>query len=232
MRTEPKARRASRQSAEPRRRSGAGESTSESILDVAEQLFSERGFDSVSVKEIAHNAAVNVALIYYHHDSKETLYRHVIQRFVTQLLGLASANIDAATTPEDAIRGITRAQYAMLRVRPHMPRLLIRELIDYHAAHAVGALRQHVAVLFARLCSVIAAGQEEGLFRRDLDPRFAAFSTIAQLPYFFIAQPALLLITSHPQSGRPASHGGFEEAFATHAGDFAVAALRNPSFKP
>lgn len=197
--------------------------SAESILDAAEHLFADRGFSAVTIKEIAQSAGVNAALLYYYHDSKETLYRHVIERFVADLVRGATARLEAAADAEDAIRGVTRAQFDMLSVKPHLARLIVRELVDYHASHAVGALRDLGATLFRRLCRIISDGQARGVFRADLDPRFAAFSTIAQLPYFYIARPALEALASGASQ-----HPDEAAAFARHAGEFAVAALRAP----
>jgi TetR/AcrR family transcriptional regulator len=198
-------------------------STSDSILDAAEELFAARGFDAVPIKDIAKRAGVNVALIYYYHDSKQTLYKHVIERFVRELVKRATARLNVSHDPESAIRGVAAAQFEMLSAKPHFPRLIVRELIDYHAEHAVGALRELGAHIFKRLCDIIADGQARGVFRREVDPRFAAFSTIAQLPYFFVARPALGAISA--ATGQPLDEKT-AAAFAQHAGDFAVAALR------
>ena len=43
------------------------------ILNVAERLFAEEGFDGTSVRDIAKNANVNVAMISYYFGSKEKL---------------------------------------------------------------------------------------------------------------------------------------------------------------
>ncbi|MFK4985547.1 TetR family transcriptional regulator, partial [Klebsiella pneumoniae] len=45
----------------------------EQILAVAERLFSEQDFDAVSVRDIAKEANVNVAMISYYFGSKEKL---------------------------------------------------------------------------------------------------------------------------------------------------------------
>lgn len=198
-------------------------SSADTILDAAEQLFAARGFNAVPIKEVAAKARVNVALIYYYHDSKEALYRHVIERFVAELTRRVTERVNAAPDAEAAIRAVTRAQFEMLSSKPHLPKLIVRELVDYQASHAVGVLRELGATLFRRLAGIIREGQSRGTFRADLDPNFAAFSTIAQLPYFFIARPALgVLALGDAQL--------FDDAtaaeFARHAGDFAVAALR------
>ncbi|MGQ0640149.1 MAG: TetR/AcrR family transcriptional regulator [Gemmatimonadaceae bacterium] len=205
------------------------QSTADAILDAAEQLFAERGFAAVTIKEIAGKAHVNVALIYYYHDSKETLYKHVIERFVSELVRAATSKLKAAESPEDAIRGVTTAQFAMLSTRPHLPRLIVRELVDYQASHAVGVLRDLGANVFRQLVARIREGQARGVFRSDLDPRFAAFSTIAQLPYFFVARPALGALALGESN---LSDDATAAAFARHAGEFAVDALRAPPPPP
>jgi AcrR family transcriptional regulator len=56
------------------------EQTKDRILNAAERLFSERGIDGVSMREIAAAAGVQLALISYYFRSKEGLYRSVFHR--------------------------------------------------------------------------------------------------------------------------------------------------------
>ncbi len=48
------------------------------ILEVAEQLFAEKGFDGTSVRDIAGKAGVNLAMISYYFGSKEKLMASLI----------------------------------------------------------------------------------------------------------------------------------------------------------
>lgn len=50
------------------------------ILDVAERLFADRGFDVVSLRHITTEAAVNLAAVNYHFGSKDALIDEVIGR--------------------------------------------------------------------------------------------------------------------------------------------------------
>ena len=52
----------------------------EFILDAAERLFAEQGFEAVSVREISKAADINIAMVSYYFGSKEKLYEEVIQR--------------------------------------------------------------------------------------------------------------------------------------------------------
>ncbi len=54
--------------------------TKDLILDAAEQLFAENGFDATSLREITARAGVNLAAVNYHFQSKEALLLAVMGR--------------------------------------------------------------------------------------------------------------------------------------------------------
>ena len=49
------------------------------ILEVAEELFAEKGFEGTSVRELARKARVNVAMISYYFGSKEELFASLVE---------------------------------------------------------------------------------------------------------------------------------------------------------
>ena len=51
----------------------------ETIIDSALELFSTKGFEGTSVREIAADAGVNVAMINYYFGSKEKLFESVVE---------------------------------------------------------------------------------------------------------------------------------------------------------
>jgi AcrR family transcriptional regulator len=59
----------------------------EQLIAIARGAFAERGFDGVSVEEIAARAAVSKPVVYEHFGGKEGLYAVVVDREVQQLLG-------------------------------------------------------------------------------------------------------------------------------------------------
>ena len=59
--------------------------TKDRLLDAAENLFASKGFDDVSIRELAAAADVNVAAVNYHFQGKDNLFQQVIlRRFVVQ----------------------------------------------------------------------------------------------------------------------------------------------------
>ena len=65
------------------------------ILDAAESLFMEYGFDGTSMRLITGQAGVNLAAINYHFGSKELLFQEVFRRRLTDLNRRRIAVLDA-----------------------------------------------------------------------------------------------------------------------------------------
>ncbi len=64
------------------------EETKNRILDIAKRHFSDRGFDATRVDDIAGDAGVNKALIYYYFKSKQAILDHLIQTLFDDLKSL------------------------------------------------------------------------------------------------------------------------------------------------
>ncbi len=56
------------------------QNTREKVLDTAERLFAENGFDSTTMRHLVSKAGVNLAAIHYHFGSKQVLLDEVILR--------------------------------------------------------------------------------------------------------------------------------------------------------
>ena len=194
----------------------------EEILDAGERLFARQGFGPTTIKEIGAETGLNPALLYYYFGSKEALYKAVLHRMVSGLVARGSGAIDAAAAPADAIRALVGAQVEFLLSHPHAPRLFMREMMDHDARHAEAAILQLAVGLFKRLCDVIERGQRDGQFRADVEPRFAAVSTISQAVYFTLARPAVAIFLGLVPAGVP---DATVREFGRHAGEFVVRAL-------
>jgi AcrR family transcriptional regulator len=69
----------------------AGASARERILEEAQRVFANYGFDGASMRQIAEAAGVPVALVSYHFGSKEGLYRAVFYRRVPAIIDQRAA---------------------------------------------------------------------------------------------------------------------------------------------
>lgn len=77
-------------------RGASGASTREAILDVAERICAEEGFEGLSVRNISEAARVNVAAITYHFGGKGQLFEEMFRRRVVPLNQQRLALLDAA----------------------------------------------------------------------------------------------------------------------------------------
>jgi AcrR family transcriptional regulator len=196
--------------------------TSDAILDAAEELFAKQGFAATTTKQIGSAAGVNPALIHYYFGNKEGLYRALLRRLFESIMSRGAEQLATSPPPDVAVRALVGVQSDTMVAHPSFPRLLARELVDHGMTHAGDSLSRLSETLFRRLCELIRGGQEAGLFRRDMDPRFAALSTISLVPYFHIARPAVgILLDSGPEGPDEAAM----RAYGRHAADFALAAL-------
>lgn len=69
--------------------------TRERILDAAERLFMEHGYDGTSMRMITGEAGVNLAAVNYHFGSKEVLMQEVFRRRLGWLNRERTAALDA-----------------------------------------------------------------------------------------------------------------------------------------
>ena len=87
--------------------------TTERILDAAERLFADHGFEGTSIRDIVDSAKVNLAAIHYHFRSKEALLEAVLTRRISVVNGarlerLQAAEAEAAPEPP-SVEAILRA---------------------------------------------------------------------------------------------------------------------------
>lgn len=112
------------------------------LLDAAEELFSERGFDGTSVRELAVAAGCNVASVNYYFGGKEKLYEEVWRRHMLLLRDSRAASIDkvmAETGGAPSLEALLHS-FAYAFIGPlvdnsggrRIIRLMAREMIDPH----------------------------------------------------------------------------------------------------
>ncbi|MGQ7792043.1 TetR/AcrR family transcriptional regulator [Faunimonas sp. B44] len=93
---------------------GSGQASSrERLLDAAEELFAEVGFNGASVRQIVERASVNLGAIPYHFGTKENLFKEVMLRRARPLRAERQRMLEAlfAADPEPALEDLL---YAML----------------------------------------------------------------------------------------------------------------------
>jgi AcrR family transcriptional regulator len=112
------------------------------LLDSAEVLFCEHGYDSVSVRDIAASADCNVASINYYFGGKEKLYHDVWLRYLLimrdiriECINEVMSQNEGKSRLEDLLKAFSEAFVGPLVDESKARRfckLMAREMIDQH----------------------------------------------------------------------------------------------------
>lgn len=114
----------------------------ERLLDAAEELFCEGGFEGTSVRDIAASAGCNVAAVNYYFGGKEKLYEEVWRRHLIPIRDARIAGIkkvlsqsEGQYTLEDLLRSFAETFVGPLveaSRTSRLSRLLAREYMERH----------------------------------------------------------------------------------------------------
>ncbi|QKJ64336.1 TetR/AcrR family transcriptional regulator [Flavobacterium sp. M31R6] len=138
------------------------------ILHVAEKLFAEKGFDGTSIRDIAKEAKINVAMVSYYFGSKEQLLESIILNRVTDI----KLQLDILT-----LEDLNPLQKIQKLIELYIDKINSNRCI-YKIMHFEFSSSQRVINLQAftdlkkgnlkSIESIIQDGQEKGIFRKDI----------------------------------------------------------------
>ena len=143
----------------------AGASAPERILAKAERVFARFGYDGASLRQIAEAAGVPVALVSYHFELKDGLYRAVFYRRVPTIVEQRLAGLAIAMSEADLDRRLELIVKAlvmpMLRLRardkdPSWGRLLAHETTDPNS-EARGIIRDLIDPIAHKLMEALSS---------------------------------------------------------------------------
>jgi AcrR family transcriptional regulator len=104
-----------------------GRRTANRILDVAEDLFAQNGYEATSLRDIATQAGLQQPGLYKHFASKEDLYRQVYERALRPMTDLMDQLLAA---PDGGFDELTDRMTDLLAEHPTIARLLVRAVIS------------------------------------------------------------------------------------------------------
>ncbi len=78
------------------------------LLEIACRLFSERGFSGTSLRDIAEEAQITKAALYYHFPNKEALFTKIVLESLQALVTTVREACEHAATPEEKVRVFMR----------------------------------------------------------------------------------------------------------------------------
>lgn len=158
------------------------ELTKAKILDAAEAEFAIAGLTAARTESIAAQTGVTKAMIYYYFDSKEDLYRAVMERCFNEDLKLVDALRLDELPPQEALVIALRAMLQKMSVNPQMASIFALEAIQNQGKYYP---KQTSEILYGKLMCLLEQGVADGVFRQ-LEPRHTAINIVGSCAFYFI----------------------------------------------
>ena len=140
------------------------------ILDVAEKLIANKGFEGTSVRDISANAKINVAMISYYFGSKEKmmsyLYRYRVQK--TRESFAEFAEVIKEGKPEMQMKELIKFVIRQLFKFSYFHGFVTQEL--RHTQHLKDDLLEFYTTFTAKIDEVIKKGVASGVFHNAPKP--------------------------------------------------------------
>jgi TetR/AcrR family transcriptional regulator, fatty acid metabolism regulator protein len=145
------------------------------ILDAAIRVFARQGFHATRVSDIADEAGVAYGLVYHYFKSKEEVLNELFSERWSLLLAAIEETDQQDGSPREKLGAVAAFIVDSYRHDPELMKVIIVEVT--RAANSFG--RTHLPEIrraYESIAKIVVEGQEEGAFRRDIDPIFASMS--------------------------------------------------------
>lgn len=161
------------------------------ILETAERLFAEFGYDGVSINTIAEQAGGSKGNIFHHFGSKDALYQTVLKSACAESTQLLDELVSTDGSMAERLTHFAQAHINLLNKHHHLTRLVQRELLENGAHRGKELAEQVCGENFARLVEILREGQARGELRADRDPALIAHLLVGSNIFFFQARDIL-----------------------------------------
>ena len=140
------------------------------IIETAERLFAARGFDGTSVRDIAEEAGINIAMISYYFGSKEKLMEAIFEVKIGKVqLRVEELLKDKTMSPIQKINILIEEHIERVMKSQQFYRIMICEQVSNSNTAITDKIKQLKLKNAALISELIKEGQKQGVFKRKVD---------------------------------------------------------------
>jgi TetR/AcrR family transcriptional regulator len=161
------------------------------ILSAATRLFAERGYDSVSIADIAGSARVSKANVFHHFHSKEELYFEVMRNASVDQAIYAEGLTHRPGSFADKVADFVNFQMRWMFEDECRTWLLMRESAERGHSRARRLGQQVFQRNFTAVVQIFEEGRRQGEFSDRVDPAAAAMLLFGATNLFFRSREVL-----------------------------------------
>jgi TetR/AcrR family transcriptional regulator len=160
------------------------------ILQAAEALFAERGFNATRLEDVAERVGIRRASIVYYFKDKRELYEVVLESVFSGLLERIAEALSGPEPLMDRIEAGVSAWIDYVGRRPSIARLILRESANATPEHRSAVLK-HTRPFFSLIEREVFQ-REDDLPTAEVDPVHIASTIAGATIFFFAAMPSLV----------------------------------------
>ena len=152
----------------------------EAILDAAERVFGEEGYDATKVQRIAEQSGVSLTTLYSVFESKWEIYRAVHRRRLSEVMHLAQGITEGDASALETLIAGTRMQLQFFMSQRDYTKMQLKEVTAWSSIELLRSPEQveGLGMALEQFASLFRRGIEEGEFVDD-DPELMARMAIA-----------------------------------------------------
>lgn len=139
------------------------------ILHVAEKLFAEKGFDGTSIRDIAKEAGINIAMVSYYFGSKEKMLEALILSRASDLKMLFDSLLKEDIPPHEKVSKLIELYITRINKNKCIYRIVNFELASAKRTIDLKSFTEVKKRNLESLTKIIAEGQEKGVFVKDVN---------------------------------------------------------------
>ena len=163
--------------------------TRQRLLDIAEQLFAERGFYGVSIAAIASEVGFTKQGLLHYFNTKEKLYGAILQRISDDFQDHQREALEASEDPAERLEKFYAVVAEPTETNVQRTRLLMRELLDNNE-RAAKAENWYLRPFLDRLISMVKdVNKSEEL--SDAEALAYGYQLLGAVNYFLISTSTL-----------------------------------------
>ncbi|RZJ31789.1 MAG: TetR/AcrR family transcriptional regulator [Flavobacterium sp.] len=159
------------------------------ILSAAEILFAENGFDGTSIRDIAKEAGVNIAMISYYFGSKEKMLESLMFSRMSDLKIQIMNLRNEASSPLEKIEKLIEIYIARICKNRGIYKIMYFELNNQQRSTSGSVLAEIKKNNLEYITQIIRDGQAEGAFRKDIIIELIPTTIVGTLFHFNLNSP-------------------------------------------
>jgi TetR/AcrR family fatty acid metabolism transcriptional regulator len=142
------------------------------LLEAAVRVFARSGYHACRVGDITTEAGVAHGLLYHYFTSKEEVLEAVFRDAWSDVLEAFEGVEESEESPREQLGHVAAILLRSWRRNPDLVRVLVREVAR---GPEVKTKVDELERALGTIQRIVARGQQEGVFRSDLDPVLAAW---------------------------------------------------------